>query len=143
MAKRILLVDDDLDDAGLFMEALEEIDSTVECYCATDGRDALNKLEVLNEPNVIFMDINMPIMNGWECLTYLKKQDSFRHIPVILYSTSSHQREVAQAFELGALCFFSKPYDFTELKQIMQIVVTSLNNDSLDSMHLMTRVKSL
>lgn len=140
MEKKILLVDDDLDDAGLFMEALEEVDPTVRCYCATDGRDALNKLASMEEPNVIFMDINMPIMNGWECLAYLKNEENFRHIPVILYSTSSHQREIRNAFDLGALCFFSKPYDFTELKRIMVTVVESLNNDSLDSMRLMTKV---
>ncbi len=70
--KIILLADDDMDDTEMFCEALADIDESIICHCAVNGSDALRILDGLKElPSVIFLDLNMPLMNGWDCLTHL------------------------------------------------------------------------
>jgi CheY-like chemotaxis protein len=122
--KIFLLIDDDKDDRELFVEAVESFDSQITGYMAVDGQQALDLLESLSDglPDIIFLDINMPVMNGWHCLKALKHDERYRHIPVIMYSTSSHQREVDIAIDLGALCFCVKPEKFSTMKHILEIV---------------------
>lgn len=125
MAKRILLVDDDMDDSELFLEAMGEIDSSITCYNACDGEQALEKLQQIQPPDMIFLDINMPRMDGWQCLSILKSNPVYSNIPVIMYSTSSHQREVNRALELGAKGFFAKPESYKELIVTLKTVVAA------------------
>jgi len=125
--KIFLLADDDQDDTEMFCEAIEGIDKNIVCHCVTDGREALKKLaELPKKPDLIFLDINMPVMNGWQCLKFLKEDERYREIPVIVISTSSHQREKNIAASLGALCYFTKPNDFSELVQVLQIIVANV-----------------
>ena len=133
MSNEFLLVDDDSDDTELFCEALNEIDHSVHCHFALDGEEALSLLQEI-KPNVIFLDINMPGMNGWDCLSLLKSNEESKNIPVIMYSTSSHKTEVEKAFNMGALSFFSKPSDYKELKAMLQDVVDRVNNGTLESL---------
>ncbi len=121
MYKTILFVDDDADDSELFAEALGEIDASINYYSAIDGQDALNKLQHngISKPDLIFLDINMPGMDGWECLTQLKRHEDLKHIPVIMYSTSSAKKDRDTAAGLGALGFLSKPTDYGTLKKIL------------------------
>jgi len=134
MATRILLVDDDGDDTWLFMEALRGIDPSIVCICATDGQEGLDKLKEIEPPGVIFLDINMPIMNGWDCLKAIKSNNDFKNIPVIMYSTSSHMEDISKAFDLGILCFFSKPFDFKNLAKTLEVIVSNLKEGTLASM---------
>ena len=130
----ILLADDDPDDSDLFREAIEIIDGGVTCYLAKNGSETLQKLDELeNKPQLIFLDINMPVVSGWQCLTQLKRHDSYKDIPIIIYSTSSHQREIALALELGAICFFTKPSDFLQLKKILGIILANLGERMVES----------
>ena len=133
MKKIFLLADDDRDDTELFREALDEIDPLIVCYCVTNGKQVLEILgnKEFEKPQIIFLDINMPGMNGWECLTKLKTNEQHKDIPVIMYSTSSHKRETNTAIDLGALCFFSKPSDFVELKDILKVIAEILNENLL------------
>ncbi len=135
MQKIFLLADDDSDDTALFREALEDVDPAIICYCAQDGQAALDILEnkSLQKPQIIFLDINMPGMNGWECLVELKKNADFKDIPVFIYSTSSHRREANIALGLGADCFFTKPIEFLELKNILKTLVANVDGDLLES----------
>ena len=124
--KRWLLADDDSDDMEMFCELVEEIDPSITCYCASDGQEAIDKLtggEFLG-PDLIFLDINMPGMNGWECLALLKKNPLWENIPVIMYSTSSHRKEKQLASELGAIGFFTKPAGYTQLKNILTFLMS-------------------
>src|ERR1700742_4342006 len=95
MKPRFLLIDDDTDDRELFSEALATVDPVIVCDQATDGAEALDRLikREISEPDIIFLDINMPVMNGWQFLTKLKSVEKYRHIPVIVYSTSSNQKD--------------------------------------------------
>ena len=127
--KVILLADDDGDDREMFCEALANIDNSIDCNCAVNGIELLDKLKSLEEkPNLIFLDLNMPIMNGWQCLKLLKRDERYKHIPVIMISTSSHQPEMDIAAGLGALGYFVKPNSFNELKQVLQAIVTNMGN---------------
>jgi CheY-like chemotaxis protein len=125
-AKVILLADDDADDVMLFKEALSEIDSSITCYTAENGEEALKLISglLIDKPDVIFLDINMPLMNGWQFLSELKRDPFLEHIPVVMYSTSSYKSDIDKSFMLGAICFFVKPGSFRELKSILQIILS-------------------
>ena len=136
MDKLFLLIDDDVDDSELFREALEEASKTLVLHCAENGEEALKLLKQIAKPHIIFLDINMPRMNGWECLKKLKSTAEYKDIPVIMYSTSSHQREIDIALNMGALSFFTKPHSYRELKIMIKGVVEKIENNSLESMRL-------
>lgn len=122
-----LLADDDADDKTLFCEALAEIDPAIVCHTAGDGKEALAILSKgqLKKPDIIFLDINMPVMDGWQCLGKLKEDHEHKNIPVIMYSTSSYQRDIDMALEGGAFCFFTKPSDYRELRRILRLIATN------------------
>ena len=124
-ARIFLLVDDDPDDIEMFCEALAEIDNTILCYFSSNGKEAFLKLDtkVLPVPDIIFLDINMPQMNGWRCLEKLKQNDVYKNIPVFMYSTSSNPKDKAISSELGALRFFTKPNSYSLLKQMLESVL--------------------
>jgi CheY-like chemotaxis protein len=134
MYKRLLVVDDDRDDTELFTEAVEILDSTVQCINAVHGKEALEKLtsDAISMPDIIFLDINMPVMDGWAFLEQMKAIENVKDIPVIMYSTSSEKSIMKTALLSGALCFFSKPESFNMLKSIMRVVLEHLHNHELD-----------
>jgi CheY-like chemotaxis protein len=122
--KNILLVDDDEDDQNFFMEAVNEIDNSICLRIANNGVEALAQLNGMYElPDLIFLDINMPLMNGFECLTQLKKQNRFKTIPVIILSTSNNSAETELARMLGAFFFLYKPSEFSLLKKNVACIV--------------------
>jgi CheY-like chemotaxis protein len=119
-----LLADDDEDDVYLFCEAVAELGPAMKCDTAENGEAVFDILsqQSAEKPEIIFLDINMPVMNGWECLSRLKEDPASRHIPVIMYSTSAAEQDVDRAYSLGALTFLTKPEDHRELAQILEIV---------------------
>lgn len=133
MKKIFLLADDDGDDMQLFCEALETVDSSVVCHCASNGIEVFDILAREERPHLIFLDINMPGMNGWECLKALKDTEAYNRIPVFMYSTSAHQREVDIALDLGAMCFFTKPHNFNELKSTLQAITENIHTNFSDA----------
>jgi len=92
--KNVFLAEDDEDDQQFFIEAVKEIDNFICIYVANNGVEALAKLNnMLVLPDLIFMDINMPLMNGFECLTQLKRKIRFKNIPVVILTTSNNRSE--------------------------------------------------
>lgn len=138
MDTKILLVDDDQDDRYLFSEALEELPLKTVCYTASNGREAILQMDerAFETPDIIFLDINMPIMNGWQCLTFLKEHETYKDIPVIMCSTSSYPEDVNKAQQLGAVWFFSKPHNFKDLKNNLEKVINHLTTDTLTTLTL-------
>ncbi|MEJ0105181.1 MAG: response regulator [Bacteroidota bacterium] len=114
--RNILLIDDDEDDQEIFLTALENIRLPVNCTVSDNARDALDKL-VAGEisPELIILDLNMPVMNGQQFLMEVKKEKNLKNIPVIVLSTSSHELTIALTKELGASQFISKPERFEDL----------------------------
>lgn len=131
MNKTILLADDDAEDAEMFSLVLAEIDSTVRFYHVNNGSAVFDFLKNNKDqtPDVIFLDINMPEMSGWQCLSALKTNNETKNIPVLIYSTSSHPRDKQIAIELGAHAFITKPSDYKSLKRILSEVADNLHSD--------------
>ncbi|MES2328860.1 MAG: response regulator [Bacteroidota bacterium] len=121
----LFLIDDDLDDLMLFKDAIKEIDPLIEIDTADNGVDALKKLNagLLRQPDYIFIDLNMPLMNGIQCLQEIKKMPMFANIPVIIYSTSSYERDILQTINHGAFHYIVKPFSFHELREKLRNVL--------------------
>ena len=122
--KSILLVEDDEDDQFFFIEAMSQIENATLYAVAKNGREALDCLENSTTlPDIIFMDINMQIMNGIECLTNIMKNPMICNIPVVMLTTSSAQKELVHT--LGASAFIKKPWDgkllYTQIEQMINL----------------------
>ncbi len=121
----ITLADDDEDDRLFFTDAFEELKINTIVNTVNNGRELLNFLNhpetVL--PNIIFLDLNMPILNGIECLKEIKRDDKFKDIAIAIYSTSSSDQDVENTFVLGANIYIKKPSNFNDLKKILSDVV--------------------
>ena len=117
---KLMLVDDDHDDRTLFCEALFRIDPTIEFEIATNGVDALQKLNSSKSlPDAIFMDVNMPFMDGRECFDHLKADTRLRDIHVVMLSTSSSVRDVSRFENLGG-SYMIKPPSFEMLVKTLR-----------------------
>jgi CheY-like chemotaxis protein len=115
--KHLFIIDDDVEDQEIFMEALKEIDASIVCYSATSGEEALRKLEteVVVLPDLIFLDLNMPKLNGKQVLREIKNTRALHDIPVIMYSTSFAPRDIEEIKTLGAVHHLLKPSRFDDL----------------------------
>jgi DNA-binding NtrC family response regulator len=127
---RLLIVDDDPDDRTFFMEAAKEIDENIECITANDGQKALALLRssLSSLPDLIFLDIRMPLLNGKKCLIEIKKDDRLKHIPVIIYTTSKVVEESIELKKMGAVHFISKPGNAEEIYYLLSIMVEEYTN---------------
>lgn len=117
--KNILHIDDDSDDCELFMDAIEAVSSAA--YTAVHNPVAALQMLIQGEiiPDVIFLDLNMPIMSGLEFLTETKKIEQLKGIPIIIFSTSQLDDIIREAKAYGADDFISKPNNFNDLKRIL------------------------
>jgi CheY-like chemotaxis protein len=124
------LIDDDKDDQEIFMLALEDMDINVSCITANDGNEALLKFaqDETFLPNFIFLDLNMPRINGKQCLIEIKKIDHLKDVPVIIYSTSSAQKDKVETEMLGAAAFITKPSSISEFTKILANYLIDKNN---------------
>jgi CheY-like chemotaxis protein len=122
-----LLADDDEDDRQFFLEALKSIDPEIQCMMAKNGKEALTLLQndFFAMPDFVFLDLNMPLMNGIKCLQEIKKIPSLVDLPVVLYSTTSEKEFEEQSKEAGAYAFFVKPTRATELADYLRRLVFS------------------
>lgn len=116
----ILYIDDDADDREFLAEALASIDPRITCLTARDGRDALSLLAKLEDlPDFILLDINMPVMDGKECLKRLKTDQRLQVIPIFIYTTTSDAHEISVCYKLGALGVIRKPHTFRLLSKVL------------------------
>lgn len=111
----ILYVEDDLEDVDNFKYILKLVNEDIQFIHATNGKDALDLLEdCIVTPDYIFLDINMPVLNGQETLQSLQKHERHRHIPVVIYTTSNRKEDIDLFTSLGARHFVVKPNTFKE-----------------------------
>ena len=118
--QNILLIDDDEDDQEIFLEAVEQVSVRATCMVLSEARVALHKLSAKEiVPDVIFLDLNMPVMNGQQFLHAIKNEVALKNIPVIIFSTSSHPETIQHVKNLGATDFITKPGRYDELIEIL------------------------
>ena len=119
----ILLVEDDEDDISFFKDALFEICPQCEFIYAHNGFEAIKKLNFLRpvKPHFIFLDLNMPVMNGLEFLKEIKVPGNYNEIPVYVLSTSNEAQIKEQSMKAGAVAFFTKPVRQEDLKGLISL----------------------
>jgi CheY-like chemotaxis protein len=122
--KPILLVEDDQVDMMSVTRALKEIHVTNPVVHRENGEDALNYLkdDPDDKPCLILLDLNMPIMNGIEFLQTVKDDDRFRHIPVVVLTTSDEQQDKLNSFDFGVAGYMAKPVDYLQFVEIMRAI---------------------
>ena len=113
----VLFVDDDADDRMLFQTALGEVCSACRLLMVTNGAEAMQVLTSDQPviPDVVFIDINMPLMNGRELLTRIRQRPEFDAMPVVVYSTSTFKHDRARMQQLGAHSYLVKPITYNQL----------------------------
>jgi CheY-like chemotaxis protein len=122
----VLLVDDDQDELFLFSEALTSVDESIRLYSANDGYDALKTLHTTQPPpDLIFLDLNMPRLNGIEFLSKVKESKRLSDIPVIIYSTSGAHEHKERTSALGAAHYMVKQNSFKDLCQELSQVLSA------------------
>ena len=119
MKKHILLIDDDEDELIIFMDLLKKADFPCKCTWAKSGVQALSQLAYLI-PDIIFLDMNMPGMNGLECLAAIRQMPHLRAIPVVLHSSVISEDCCSKGMNLGAVAYIEKTDTVSEvLKHLM------------------------
>jgi DNA-binding NtrC family response regulator len=108
MTKEILLIDDDADELEVFTEALHSVDKNIQCSQAKDLGEALDFLSY-SSPAYIFIDYNMPKVNGLECVIEIKKIEKLENSKIILYSNYITEEMNQRAISLGAYKCVKKP----------------------------------
>lgn len=121
----ILLADDDEDDRLIFKEAFEEIKIKTILKTVNDGVELMNHLNINADdlPDILFLDLNMPLKNGMDCLNEIKLSKRLKDIPVAIYSTSASEEDIEDTFVKGASIYIKKPSDFGTLKEIIEEVI--------------------
>ncbi|RPD47374.1 MULTISPECIES: response regulator [Chitinophagaceae] len=130
-SQTFLLVDDDIDDTFLFREVLSDVAPQVTLRTAANGQEAIESLLAPSHPlpQLIFLDLNMPKMDGKQCLLAIKRNERLQHIPVIMYTTSSHSRDIEETMQNGAISFITKPSHISELRTILSSLANNTNNN--------------
>jgi len=125
-AINILLVEDNEGDILLTTEALAECKIVNEITIKRDGRAAVEYFESLTDqdafPGIVLLDINLPKMNGQEVLLFIKNNEKFKHIPVIILTTSSAEKDILASYKNHVNCYITKPIDVLDfVKAISKI----------------------
>jgi len=116
----IFLADDDKDDRIFFSDALREIPLETQVTEFNNGVELMADLHSDSPlPEVIFLDLNIPLMDGFECLSDIGEIKKFKTIPVIIYSTSFHKTNIQRLQEMGATQYLRKPMSFNQLKTLL------------------------
>ena len=125
---KVLLADDDMDDCMFFKEAFEELDISASLTIVNNGVE-LMRYFVQNQnsfPDVIYLDLNMPLKNGYDCLSEIKNNTLLQHLPVIIYSTCYDKTIADRLYQDGAHYYIQKPAEFSNLKKILLRSITFL-----------------
>lgn len=122
----ILLADDDEDDRLFFKEAFDEIKIKTKVQTVNDGVELmkyLNSKDVVL-PHILFLDLNMPLKTGLECLKEIRETKALKDLSVAIYSTSGSEEDIEKTFIKGANVYIKKPNDFSTLKRVLSEVIS-------------------
>jgi chemotaxis family two-component system response regulator Rcp1 len=122
----VLLVEDNEDDVELTLEALEDSRVRMDIHVVSDGMSAmafLRREDVYSDkprPDLILLDLNLPLMDGREVLKEIKEDPNLTDIPVVVLTTSEDEGDILKAYKLHASCYIAKPVDFTRFTEIIK-----------------------
>ena len=122
----IVIVDDDADDRSLIKDAFEEHNANQNFVMLENGDLLLEYLKAAPEtefPSLILLDLNMPGKDGRDALEEIKKDSRLHHIPIVVFSTSSLDKDRIISYELGANCFLTKPSSYQEMIFLTDAIV--------------------
>ena len=121
----IALADDDEDDRLLFKEAIEEIHMETRLSLFNHGQELMDHLNLPNIilPHLVFLDLNMPIKNGMQCLKEIRSNPLLDGVAIAIYSTSSSEKDIENTFVNGANVYINKPNNFYKLKEVIEKVI--------------------
>ena len=134
----LLLADDDEDDRLFFQEVFSEIAPGSQILLKNDGKEVISYLShpQVEYPDIIFLDLNMPIVNGQRCLEVIRQNRLLNDVFVVILTTTASPKEIDQVYQKGANLFLMKPNSFLELKQSIAII---LNLDLKNSLQFRKR----
>ncbi len=116
----VLLADDDDDDKLLFVDVLKELGIGAKLSSANNGEVLMRTLANGQPPDLLFLDLNMPLKNGFECLAEIRSDKRLDNMPVIIFSTSAQPSAIDEVYAGGAQLYVRKPNDFTHLKKVIK-----------------------
>lgn len=126
----IIVADDDTDDQFMLKEAFSSLNFDKEICSVENGEELLDYLNKkgkfsdvsLPVPKLILLDLNMPKIDGRQCLRLIKENKNLCKIPIIIFSTSNNPEDISQSYELGANSYIIKPYSYNELVEIIEVI---------------------
>ena len=121
----IALADDDEDDRMIFEEVIDELAIKTKLSLFKDGQELMDYLSLPNIvlPNLIFLDLNMPIKNGMQCLKEIRQNSTLKNLAIAIYSTSSSEKDIEETFVNGANIYINKPTNFSNLRDVIEKVL--------------------
>ncbi len=116
----ILIADDDIDDQEMISDSFRDIDPNCKVEVVSNGQQAISRLEnnSLPGPCLVVLDLNMPILDGMETLSRIRKNPSFQNIPIVVFTTSNSKESRKQSLTLGAMDYIVKPNDYLGLMDV-------------------------
>jgi CheY-like chemotaxis protein len=123
---KVLIAGDDLEDQEMLMEGLAESISHFEVELASDGLELLRLMRGGCNPDIIFLDLDLPIKSGIECLEEMNNEEMMKDTPVVLYSTSQRLKDIQSAAGLGARFYMVKPGCIRVCKQLIKAMLQLL-----------------
>jgi two-component system, chemotaxis family, response regulator Rcp1 len=127
-AVHILLVEDNEGDILLTKEAFEEAKIPVRLSFVKNGKEAMDfltrqgKYPDAEQPDLVLLDVNLPKKNGHEVLQFIKEDESLKHIPVIMLTTSSSERDINLSYQYQVNCFITKPVDVDDFLKVVATI---------------------
>jgi len=127
----LLLADDDIDDCFFFQEALEELPIPARLTTVHDGVQLMELLATIEKPlpDALFLDLNMPLKSGFDCLAEIKMMDTLTDLPVIVYSTSLNLEVIDLLYQKGVQYYICKPGEYDKLQKVIYEAVTLISQN--------------
>lgn len=133
VACNIFYTDDDKDDQDIFVDAAHEVSASLKVIIQSSGHELISLLKNAPPfPDIIFLDLNMPVKNGYEVLKEIKQSINFKYIPVIIFSTSDDTNAINTTRQLGASLYITKPSSFSSLKSAIKYTL-SINWETFET----------
>ncbi|RNC89652.1 MAG: response regulator [Allomuricauda sp.] len=129
---KILLIEDDMIETMKFQRAISKLDAKHTLVEAKNGEEALNQLQSSNVmPDIILLDLNMPLMNGIEFLNELKSHETIKYLPTIILTTSENREDLLECYKIGIAGYILKPLKYEDYESKIKRVLEYWDNNEL------------